>query len=428
MVKRFFSIPLPIVGSVAMLMLCTVFFLLPFALRGAKLAMADMQNNVADWLPADYPETQELREFRKYFFGDQFVVVSGPWCKEGNNTFINLVRKLRAETVENEAVEQGSQSAEEIRAHKLGDELGLMYTGTYHEDWGQQREKWLKGKRDKWYFINRNGELFRWTGQNNVIEGFKRFAERTVNGKNVAHGKYITKFTPPPNDEQGLDNPFYKDPQKLCCRPFKSVVTGPMVFDQMAGEDGTLRIGKFDEEDASTFEAKIEAHKRLTGAVFGPTPSKEFNWTFESLLANVDETRRVLLKSDPVHRERFANFIESQAEKNYDGEFADLQNAVSSERLEMWYRMWFELDMEPPPRQTCLIVTLNKPILKELARAVGRPMMGKPRGRILELDRAGKLAHRRSPQRQRGDRRGRHINAAPLGGTIGHHRFQPGVF
>ena len=81
MVKRFFSIRVPFFGTVAMVLLCSVFFLLPFALRGARLALGDMQNNVADWLPEHYTETQDLREFRKYFYGDQFVVVSGPWYK-----------------------------------------------------------------------------------------------------------------------------------------------------------------------------------------------------------------------------------------------------------------------------------------------------------------------------------------------------------
>ena len=38
---------------------------MPFALRGAKLAMQDTQNNVADWLPDDYVETVELKEFSK---------------------------------------------------------------------------------------------------------------------------------------------------------------------------------------------------------------------------------------------------------------------------------------------------------------------------------------------------------------------------
>ena len=56
---------------------------MPFALRGAKLAMQDTQNNVADWLPDDYVETVELKEFSKYFDGgDRFLVLTGPWCKD----------------------------------------------------------------------------------------------------------------------------------------------------------------------------------------------------------------------------------------------------------------------------------------------------------------------------------------------------------
>ena len=66
-----------------MLILCIVCFLLPFAGRGAKLSINSMVNNVADWLPQHYQETKELEEFKKYFFGGgQFVVVSGPWCRD----------------------------------------------------------------------------------------------------------------------------------------------------------------------------------------------------------------------------------------------------------------------------------------------------------------------------------------------------------
>lgn len=385
MVKRFFSVPVPIVGSIAMLMLCTVFFLLPFALRGARLAIGDMQNNVADWLPDDYPETKDLKEFRKYFFGDQFVVVSGPWCKEGNSAFTNLKRKIVAESLEYEKVLKDRQEEEELRAHRKGDELGLLYTGNYHEDWGQNREKWLKGSRDRWYFINRKGQLFRWDGQNNVVEGFQRLVEKMSNGKNVADGTYITSFGSPPDDEKGIENPFYADPTKLCCRPFKSVISGPIVFDQMAGPDGTLRIGKYDEEDLSTFEAKLEAHQRLTGALFGPTPDPQFNWTFDSLLQHVDDARLATLKSDPIHTQRFEQFIAREVNDNYGGDFRQLQNATKADKLKLWYRLWFELDLEPLARQTCLIVTLNEPVIKELSRAVGRPLLGKPRGRILEL-------------------------------------------
>ena len=155
MAKPFFSRRLPVFGTYAMFILCMVFFLLPFALRGARLAINAMQNNVADWLPSDYPETQDLREFRKYFVGDQFVVVSGPWCKEGESVYTNFKRKLFEESLEYTRVLQESNNEEELRAHQKGDELGLMFASNYHQDWGQQQEKWLLGRNGQWYWINR---------------------------------------------------------------------------------------------------------------------------------------------------------------------------------------------------------------------------------------------------------------------------------
>ncbi len=386
MVKRFFSVRVPVFGTAAMLVLCMVFFLLPFALRGARMAITDMQNNVADWLPGHFPETIDLNEFRKYFAGDQFVVVSGTWCKEGEGAFINLVRKIREESLEYEKVLKETNQEEELRAHRLGDELGLLYTGNYRADWGQEREKWLLGRKGQWYFIDRQGRLFEWDGQNNVIQGAKRSFERMLNGKNKANGTYVDTFGSPPDDEKGTPNPFYADPQKLCARPFKSVSTGPEIFEKMAGPDGTIKMGKFNENDLVTFQAQIEAHKRLTGSMFGPTPSDKFKWTFESLLQQIDDKDRLAeLRSNPIHRERFDTFISQELESKYSGEFSGLLNATKNDKLDAWYRMWDELAMEAPPRQTCLIVTLNEPVINELARAVGRPLLGKHRGRILEL-------------------------------------------
>ena len=351
------------------------------------MAVTSMQNNVADWLPADYEETRELREFRKYFFGDQFVVISGPWCREGDQVYTNLVRKLREESLEYEPTLRDSKQIEELRAHRKGDDLGLMYTGNYHETWGQQREKWLLGLKGQWYWINRKGELWRWDGQNNVIQGAKRSMERSVNGRNQVTGIYIDTFGEPPDDEKGIENPFYSDPQKLCARPFKSVTTGPEIFEKMAGPNGTIRIGMFGEGDETTFQAKVEAHNRLTGALFGPTPQDTFKWTFESLLQNVDDPSKLsILRSTNQYRDLFEKFIEVEVAQRYDGDFDRLLNAPPSDKLEIWYRLWEEaLELEAPARQTCIIVTLNDPVIEEMDRAVGRPILGKPRGRILEL-------------------------------------------
>ena len=386
MVKPFYSKKIPMFGTVAMLILCIVCFLLPFAGRGAKLSISSMVNNVADWLPQHYQETKELQEFKKYFFGGgQFVVVSGPWCREGNGTYARFKRKIYEESLDyqKELEEQGRD--EEVRAHELGDKLGLMFAGTWHEDWGEQSEKWLQGRDRQWYFINRKGQLYRWDGRDTIKDGFDFWIERSRNGKNKATGKYIDTFGRLPDDKNNIDNEFYADPQKLCCRPFKSVVAGPDVFEQMAGPDGSLRITDMAEDDRSTFEAKVEAHNRLSGALFGPTPSPEFNWTFDSLLQQVSDRDRELLESSPVYQNRFNEFLKQKIDEEFSGSRKKLLNAVSDKQLTMWYELFFQLEIDPPSRQTCLVITLNEPVMKEFARAVGRPLMGKPRGRILEL-------------------------------------------
>ena len=81
----------------------------------------------------------------------------------------------------------------------------------------------------------------------------------------------------------------------------------------------------------------------------------------------------------------FDEFVSNHVNDDYDGNVNELRNAKQSEQLEAWYKLWYQLQLEPPARQTCLIVTLNEPVIHELSRAVGRPLMGKIRGRILEL-------------------------------------------
>ena len=403
MIKRTYSRPITVwpfkyFGSVAMLLLCAVCFFMPFALRGAKLAVQDMQNNVADWLPDDYVETVELKEFSKYFDGgDRFLVLTGPWCKEGNSTYETLLKKIRSESLEYESTLRESGRHDELQAHRVGDEYALLFADKYHEDYGEQREKWLQGHNGQWYFIRREGSLFRWEGQNNVIEGASRTFERSMNGKNkVDKAFFIRKFGDPPGDKP---NEYYDNPLKLCCRPFKSVITGPEVLEQMAGPNGTLRIGKGgDAQEKESLEAKIEAHKRLTGSLFGPTPSRDFDWTFSSLLRVLEQgehdiQQNKLLgmgsehpdKEEIRNREAFKRFVDSAVQDDYDGDLSKLCDAPRDAQLELWYRMWFDLGIEPPSRQTSLIVTLNDPIVHELARVIGRPILGKPRGRLLEL-------------------------------------------
>jgi len=57
--------------------------LIPLACRSAIQAVKSNRNDVADWLPADYPETKELEWFRRQFVADQFVLISWDGCELG---------------------------------------------------------------------------------------------------------------------------------------------------------------------------------------------------------------------------------------------------------------------------------------------------------------------------------------------------------
>ena len=72
-------------------------FLDPFALRGARMALQRMTNNVKDWLPSDFPETADLEWFGQHFLGEQFIVVTWPGCTEDDERFQNFVAKLKNE-------------------------------------------------------------------------------------------------------------------------------------------------------------------------------------------------------------------------------------------------------------------------------------------------------------------------------------------
>ncbi len=83
----------------ALPILVIVFFLVPFALRGARFAVEGMKNDVKDWLPADYTETTELDWFRKNFISEQFVIVTWDGCTGDANDerFKLFVAKLTPE-------------------------------------------------------------------------------------------------------------------------------------------------------------------------------------------------------------------------------------------------------------------------------------------------------------------------------------------
>lgn len=344
---------------------------MPFLTRGARKAVESMKNEVTDWLPRDFPETKELGWFRDNFLGDQFVVISWEGCSEDDPRFHLLVDKLKAESLEHEV------TGEILKAHELGDRLHLHTVGDYYEEWGDDGQKWLQGKDETWYYVTKNGELHQWAGESNVLGAAVRYAEQLFRGHNKVKSKrLIARFGEETNNE------FYRDPRKFAARWFKSIETGPEILDRLAGPDGSLLRGEnYSTEGA--FRAKVLANQRLTGLLFGPTPPNGFGWTWYEFKQEFTEEGLASLPDGT--QEAFEDFVSEIVEDKYDGDIENLVKAPSDLQLEHWYSFFDQNEIAPPMRQTAILATLNTPALYQLKRVVGRPILGKPRGRVLEL-------------------------------------------
>ena len=56
-------------------------FAFPAILYGAARTIGTNSNRIADWLPANLPESVQLKQFDLWFGGGQFVVVSWEGCQ-----------------------------------------------------------------------------------------------------------------------------------------------------------------------------------------------------------------------------------------------------------------------------------------------------------------------------------------------------------
>lgn len=352
MSSKFFDRRIAFFGNIALVILCVIFFLVPFGFRGARMAVDGMRNDVKDWLPDDFKETEELRWFHKYFIGESFVIVTWPGANKNDPTFNRLVDKLRAETKpdHDELADSDLTEAdrERIRAHLVGDQRGLFIEDDVNENWGGLGEKWLEGDNNTRYFITPDGELFQWTGKSNLIGFLKRKGERLITGGNEAHGVLIDKFGEPA--KPGRPNEFYEDPRKLTARLFKTIQTGPDVLKQLAGEGGSLRPYKADNSDEESGAARDLAYKRLSGLLFGPVVPETFTWELDDFKRVCPGQRLKLLPRgweehyeqyvDQLLKRRFADrhldeFLAHHASKNELDEegVADFRKAQSEDEL-----------------------------------------------------------------------------------------------
>ncbi len=297
----------------ALFILMVVFFLIPFGLRGSRMAINNMRNEVKDWLPDRFKETKELEIFQKHFWGEGFIVVSWEGCRGtlDDDRFKWFVDKFFPELPPSQReqakelygdpstfvdrdlqlyVRRLESSSPLSERDFVGNRLGLYSTGNYHQDWGGENEKWLRGDGKQWYYVLPTGEIYQWNGTDTALTALARTVRRKIAGPMTLDGTLVASLG-------DTDGPwYYEQPRRLEADVFKSVITGPSVLSDLVREEGAV---------PGDPDAGIE---RLKGWLFGP-----------------------------------------------DG------------------------------KQTCLVATLSDRGRTNIHRAVGRGLLGKPRGKLMEM-------------------------------------------
>ncbi|MCA9123996.1 MAG: MMPL family transporter [Planctomycetales bacterium] len=346
------------------------------------MATQHLENNIKDWLPSDFPETKDLEWFGKHFIGERFILVTWPGCTEVDQRYQLFDKKLESEIppTDEEIAKYSPEQLAHERTRQMGDRLGLFSTGNYYENWGGLGEKWLQGHGGQWYFITPSGELREWDGDSNLGDFVVRSIKKRTGGE-VATGKLIATVG---ESIPGVPNPYHADPRKITARFFKTIRSGPDMLGELAYENGPLwpRTSDVADEDKPRV-ARQTAYERLTGTLFGPAIHQGFSWEAHDFLAALPPATTEALPSD--WEERFESFVDRLVENQYGGDREKLVQASSDQQTEHWDVLFTKLRVDPPPRQTCFIVTMSAAGKRDLARVIGRPILGKPPGRILDL-------------------------------------------
>jgi len=337
----------PFFARHALLVLIGVFFLVPFAMRGSRYAVQRMKNDVKDWLPSDFEETADLEWFRKRFLGEQFVIISWEGCRgtSDDQQFKDFVDNLFPEAPPSARMPPHQQNdyvyrqlkpnlyvrsytpvASEQEENFIGNKLSLRAGEDLHYNWGGKREKWIRSGKSDWVYITDSGELWQWTGNQTWPAQLWRQFTRSIWGPQPLQGKFITGF----NLQDGAW--YHEDPSRLNARLFKSIYSGPSVVRQLTDANGKLNIS--DEE----------AYARLDGVLF-----------------------------KQIGEDADKNAKEDVANKN--------QPNVAAEG---------EADNGEADRQTCIVVNLTEAAKSDPRALVGRGMLGKQRGALLDIaDKSG---------------------------------------
>ncbi|WP_182871121.1 efflux RND transporter permease subunit [Rhodopirellula sp. JC639] len=372
----------PLGVSFALVVLFGFFFLMPFAFRSARLSLNKKENDIKDWLPAEFVETAELEWFADHFAGESFVIATWPGCTEDDQRLKLLESKLRHESSQSdpaEGIEDPKLSQDYRSAKEYGVRLGLLPASRSLNNWGGKNEKWLTTADGKWYYITPNGHLHRWEGRSNAPAGLVRGIKRSL-GTHELQGTFVAAFGPEDGERA---NPFHNDPSLLTAPMFRSVETGVSLVKELSKEGGLLWPVDFTDQSRRPIVARRRAMERLTGSLFAPAVPNQFAWTAAAFRGVVPSEQRAAIPEnfEAIVDKTLAEF----ADENLDGELERLATSETETQTDAWYAVFDAAGLTPPPRQTCLLITLTDIAQDNLAHALGRGVLGAPRGRLLEL-------------------------------------------
>lgn len=359
----------------ALILLMLVFFFVPFAFRGTRMALQKTENNVKDWLPSDFRETEELAWFAKRFVSEQFIVATWDGCREDDQRFRLFVSKLRAEQMPGPEADNTTAYFRARTRHR--DQPPLFVGDDLFFDWGGKNEKWLVDENGQYYYVTPNGSLFRWEGNANMVSAAWRGIQRAT-GSFKLEGQFMGGFGDPGTD--GAPNPFWQDPRLLTAPLFKSVETGPDLVGELAGEGGALHNET--EEQAG----RRDAIARLTGTMFGPPVPADFDWTTEQFEQFIPKaTLEALEARNADWRDIWELVVQTALDSKYEGDLEKLRLAEANAQSELWYDFFDNVGVPEPPRQTCVILTLTEPARRNLGRVIGRGLLGETKGRVFQI-------------------------------------------
>lgn len=91
----------------ALTILVVATFVMPFAFTGARRALLTNRNEVQDWLPEEYTETQTFQWFQRHFSGEHFLLVSWEGCTLDDQRLPLFVHKLEKLTTADVPMKNG---------------------------------------------------------------------------------------------------------------------------------------------------------------------------------------------------------------------------------------------------------------------------------------------------------------------------------